>query len=101
MTDPLRVAWFIGDEISAVGYRLAGAQVFTPTKDELLETLDRAEREAHFLVVTAETAQRIPPRRLQQLRASKVTLLVVPDVQNRMPMPDLAARVRLQLGVTS
>jgi vacuolar-type H+-ATPase subunit F/Vma7 len=90
---------FIGDELSALGYRRAGARVIVPG-DDLLEAFERACGEAPVVVITAELAARLPARRLGQARlALQPVVLVVPDVQNRSPMPDAGERVRRQLGM--
>jgi vacuolar-type H+-ATPase subunit F/Vma7 len=52
------------------------------------------------VLITAELAARLPARRLGQARlALQPVVLVVPDVQNRSPMPDAGERVRRQLGM--
>lgn len=91
---------FIGDEVSAAAYRLAGAHTRTPGAAELAETLAWARAEAPLVLISAEYARLLPERELTQaLMALEPPLLIVPDVRNRHPMPDLAARLRRQLGV--
>ena len=70
MTAPV----YIGDEISASGWRLAGARVALPGRGD-------------------ETAA------LAAACATAPLMLVVPDPQGEVTLPDLAARLRGQLGL--
>jgi len=91
---------FIGDELSAAGFRLAGARVHAPAADETLAVFEAARREARLLLVTAAVAAHLPPALLSQaLAATQPLLLVVPDVRGRQQPPDLGHRVRRQLGI--
>jgi vacuolar-type H+-ATPase subunit F/Vma7 len=91
---------FIGDEISASAYRLAGAEVRTPTSDELAATIKRAFAESDLVLITAQYAQRLPADELAQMQAQLHPLvLVVPDVRERAPLPDYANQLRRQLGI--
>lgn len=91
---------FIGDEISASAYRLAGAVVRIPASDELTAALKRACAESDLVLITAEYAQRLPSDELAQMQARLQPLvLVVPDVRDQVPVPDFAKRLRSQLGV--
>lgn len=91
---------FIGDEISASAYRLAGADVRVPKFDQLTAAVKRACAESDLVLVTAEYAERLPFDELAQMQARLQPLvLVVPDVRTRVPVPDLAKQLRSQLGV--
>ncbi len=91
---------FLGDEVSAAGFRLAGATVRTPPPGEEASFLDLARREAPLVLVTAEIAARIPASTLgRALVATAPLVLVVPDVRGRVALPDLGQRVRAQLGI--
>lgn len=96
MTAPV----FIGDEVTAAGYRLAGARIHTPPLDEITETLLQARRQAPLILITAEYAARVPAAILNEvLAARRPPLTLVPDVRGAMPLPDLAERIRTQLGI--
>jgi len=90
---------YLGDELGAAGYRLAGAQVRTPGPREAAAALADACRRAPLVLVSAGVAAQIAPAALQRaLVAAAPLVLVVPDVQADTPLPDLAARLRAQLG---
>jgi len=93
---------FIGDEVSAAAYRLAGVRVRTPPQAEMISTLHWARAEAPLVLISAEYAALLPERDLAQALAGlSPPVLVVGDVRGRYPAPDLAARMRRQLGVES
>ena len=91
---------FIGDEVSATAWRLAGLQVHVPRDEELLTTVQRTCEQASLVLVSAAIAQQLPAAELDALLA-RVTppVIVIPDLTGRTPVPDLAIRVRRQLGV--
>ena len=91
---------FIGDEVSAAAYRLAGARVRVPQIDEVDAALKWACAESDFVLITAEYAQRLPPGEMSRVQAQLHPLvLVVPDIRDRVLPPDLAAELRGQLGI--
>lgn len=91
---------FIGDEISAAAYRLAGALVRTPAPDEVISVFRWAQTEAPLVLITVEFARWLPSPELNQaIAALAPPVLVVPDVLNHHPLPDLAIELRSHLGV--
>lgn len=91
---------FIGDEVSACAYRLAGIEVHTPEPGELSTVLQRACAESDLVLITAQYAQQLPPGKLARLQAQlRPLLLVLPDVREQVPVPDFAKQLRSQLGV--
>jgi vacuolar-type H+-ATPase subunit F/Vma7 len=92
---------FIGDEVSAAGFRLAGATVYGEQDGEP-DALFRRLRDQHeLLILSAEAADRVSHEQLQQAaELGHPLVLVVPDAGGRMQPPDLAARVREQLGMS-
>lgn len=95
-----RAPVFIGDEPSALGYRLAGARTVVPDDGDPTESFASACSEASLVLITAGLAARLPRGRLREAQsASGPLVLVVPDVQNRVAMPDAAELVRRQLGI--
>lgn len=91
---------FIGDELSALGYRRAGARTVVPGDGELLTAFEQACSEAPVVLITAGLAAQLPERRLRQAQRSvHPLLLVVPDVQNLGAMPNAGKLVRRQLGM--
>ncbi|MEN8761719.1 MAG: V-type ATP synthase subunit F [Thiogranum sp.] len=91
---------FIGDEVNAAGFQLAGLRVRTPSAGKLPEVIRWACENAPLVLISADMAQRLPAAELDRLLAGVTPpVVVVPDVHNATPMPDLATRLRQQLGV--
>ena len=93
---------FIGDEVAAAGWRLAGveARASAPGAEGL--ELARALEEAQLVLVSAEAAARIPEPQLRAaLRRLVPVTVIVPDLREAVPYPDVAARMKRQLGIES
>jgi vacuolar-type H+-ATPase subunit F/Vma7 len=91
---------YIGDEVSAAGFRLAGLQVVTPMPDDVLPAIRRACEQAPLVLISAATARLLEAAELDKLLASiSPPVSVVPDVHGAAPMQDLSLRLRKQLGV--
>lgn len=91
---------FIGDELSAAGFRLGGARVHAPALEDAAEVFRRAQRETDLILLSVEYARSLPPAELNAvLTAERPLVLVVPDVRQRHPMRDLPRRLRRELGV--
>jgi vacuolar-type H+-ATPase subunit F/Vma7 len=91
---------YLGDEVVAAGYRLAGARARTPPASESGAALAQACAEAPLVLLSAALAARIGERQLRAaLSALSPLVLIVPDLQAEVPMPDLAARLHAQLGL--
>jgi vacuolar-type H+-ATPase subunit F/Vma7 len=96
MTAPV----YIGDEISAAGWRLAGARLAVPAPGEETAALVSACAVAPLVLVSAAVAARIDAAALAGAASAMAPLmLVVPDPQGEVTLPDLAARLRGQLGL--
>ncbi|MEO5352999.1 MAG: hypothetical protein H7835_07280 [Magnetococcus sp. XQGC-1] len=92
---------FIGDAVSAAGWRLAGVESMVPATGEEVALLTRVcTPPTQLVLLTAAVAQTLPTPLRQRLFAQLSPLvLVVPDVRDTVVMPDLAESVRKQLGV--
>ena len=91
---------YLGDEVSGTGFRLAGVQVRVPERGGETAALAAARAEAPLVLVSATLASRIGDGDLRAARAALAPLvLVVPDLDGATPVPDLAARLRTQLGL--
>ena len=91
---------YVGDEVNGAGFRLAGARVLVPEPGQAAEALDEASKLAPLVLVSAGVAAEIPEARLAAAVAAISPLtLVVPDPVSGVPMPDLAKRLRGQLGM--
>ncbi|MGB5542784.1 MAG: hypothetical protein WBO15_05255 [Gammaproteobacteria bacterium] len=110
MTTP----WFIGDELTGAGFRLAGAKVMIiedqgdgpdeklADKQIVAEIFGRALAEASLVTITTTVAAQLPSERIAQaIYAAQPPLAVVPDARDTLPLPNLGRRVRSALGVES
>lgn len=96
----MSVPVYIGDEVSASGYRLAGLRVRVPAAQQLLATLTAACKDAPLVLISASVAQQLPAAQLEQLLASLAPpVVVVPDLRAHNRLADLSVRLRQQLGV--
>ena len=90
----------IADEITAVGWRLAGAQVQLPDARSVAECFGAAQRSADLVFITAELAAHLPTAQLENaLLAYRPLILVISDVSNSRQPPDIVDEVRHALGV--
>lgn len=91
---------YIGDELTAAGFRLAGAQVLLPTVGEEAASLTQAQQDAELILIGADTAARIPRQALDAALAALAPLtLVMPDLRARQPVADRAQHLRRQMGM--
>ena len=96
----MSVPVYIGDAVSAAGYRLAGLRVLVPDTDELLKEIEQACTDAPLVLLGADLAEQLPVMALDRLLTSVTpAVVVVPDVRGQAEPPDLANRLRQQLGV--
>jgi len=91
---------YIGDAVSAAGYRLAGLRVHVPDSNDIPAEIELACNDAPLVLLGADIAGQLPVAELDRL-LSRVApaVVVVPDVRGRAQLPDLATRLRQQLGV--
>lgn len=96
----MSVPVFIGDEVSACGYRLAGLRVHVPGRGELDAVLATACEDAPLVLLSAGVARWLPEAQLQRLLARDTPpVVVVPDVRGLAGPDDMVLRMRRQLGV--
>jgi vacuolar-type H+-ATPase subunit F/Vma7 len=90
---------YVGEETSAAGWRIAGVCTVVPEEGlELAAFIDACAR-APMVLVAASVAARIPEAVLRASQAAlKPVTLIVPDLAGG-PVPDVAARLRHQLGL--
>lgn len=94
------VVIYIGDELTAAGFRLAGAQIRLPAAGEEATSLAQAQADGQLILVSADVAARIPRESLGAALAALTPLtLVVPDLLGRQPAPDRAQRLRRRMGM--
>jgi vacuolar-type H+-ATPase subunit F/Vma7 len=91
---------FIGDEVSACGYRLAGLQVRVPDRDQLAAVLAAACEDAPLVLISAGIARWLSDAERESLLARLAPpVVVVPDVRGLAGPVDLVPLMRRQLGV--
>jgi vacuolar-type H+-ATPase subunit F/Vma7 len=91
----------ISDEITALGWRLAGAEVQTPDAGGVEDCLRAALGGAELVLITADLASRVPLELLEQaLHAVKPLFLVIPDLRHRGPVvPAIEDEIGRALGI--
>ena len=93
-------AIFIGDELSAAGFRLTGIEAIVPEPEAAGAALDDARKRAALVIMTAELANQVPTAQLEAaMLAEAPTLAIIPDVLFRTSPPDLGKRLRSVLGI--
>lgn len=91
---------YIGDEVSAAGYRLAGLRVRVPAAGAARQELDWAIEQAPLVLLSTTVASEIAERELDHyLSLRNPAVVIVPDVHGVSPMIDLSERLRKQLGM--
>lgn len=110
---------YLGDEVAAAGWRLAGVHTLVPASGQEAAALEEAlagararaaaagpAASAHaapaatLVLLSAALAARLDNERLQAaLAALQPLVVVVPDTQGEVAVPALAARVAGQLGL--
>jgi len=96
----MNAAVFIGDELTAAGFRLTGIATVVPEPDAAGEALRAARKQAALVIMTADLARRVPADELEAAQIAEAPMVaVVPDVLFRTAVPDLARRLRRALGI--
>lgn len=91
---------FIGDELTATGYRLAGARVFIVPPEGAGEALAEARATASLVLVAPSHALAVPGAQLAAALASfRPLTMVVDDILGRDAPPDIEQAMRRALGV--
>ena len=91
---------YIGDEVSAAGYRLAGLVTRTPAPDDIASTMRWAREHATLILIGSTVAERIPQAELDKLLAAvSPPAMIVPDVRERGEKANPGVRLRRMLGV--
>lgn len=97
---PGRDVWFIGDEVTAAGFRLAGLRVAVPGPGEAARCFAEACEGAGVIYLTGEAAAGIPAGVLEPARRGADPLvLIVPDLNGRSAPPDMERRILGFLGL--
>ncbi|WP_455200574.1 V-type ATP synthase subunit F [Kaarinaea lacus] len=91
---------FIGDEVTAAGFRLAGVRIRIPEQEELSRVVEWANNNTSLIFITAEYAARLSQDQQNRLLSQQnPPVVVIPDIRSNTPVQDLATQLRAQLGV--
>jgi vacuolar-type H+-ATPase subunit F/Vma7 len=91
---------FIGDELSAAGYRLCGIDTCIADSSDVLSIVEQACEHASLVLVGSSTTQYLDHAELDTLM-EKITppVLIVPAVNGKHPVPDITSMIHRQLGM--
>lgn len=93
---------FLGDEVAAAGWRLAGLDARTPDAGEESSALTAALAQASLVIISADVAARMPgPALHAALHRLTPLTVIVPDLRGTAGYPDIALRMKRQLGIES
>lgn len=91
---------FIGDEVTAAGYRLAGARILIPVAGDARGMFEAAMNDADLVLITAACATELGEGELDRaFRRGKPLVLVVPDAALSVEPADLSIEVDRVLGI--
>ncbi len=93
---------FIGDELTAAGYRLVGFAAYSPPLAQAARLIrERIAQQPPLLLITAEYAEQLEADWLDQaLAVFDPPLGIVVDAAGRVPVHDMAERIQGVLGIT-
>ncbi len=92
----------IADEVTALGWRLIGARVLLPAASSAQDCWHEARRDSDLVLITAQYAAALAPDELAAaLLAEKPLVLVIADLREQQPPPDMELEVRRALGVSA
>jgi vacuolar-type H+-ATPase subunit F/Vma7 len=90
----------ISNELSALGWRLAGAQPLIADEHSVQERLAEARRGADLVLITADLAKRLPDGVLSAaLLAEKPLIAVIAGLPSGDEPPDLEQELKHVLGI--
>jgi vacuolar-type H+-ATPase subunit F/Vma7 len=91
---------FIGDELTATGFRLAGATALIVPPEAAADALRSARQEASLVLLAASHARRVGMAELDvALTSAHPITVLVDDILGREPPPDMDQLMRRALGV--
>jgi vacuolar-type H+-ATPase subunit F/Vma7 len=90
----------ISDEVSALGWRLAGAQPLIADEHSVQEHLTEARHRADLVLITADLAKSLPDSVLNAaLLAERPLIAVIAGLPSGSEPPDLEREVKHVLGI--
>jgi vacuolar-type H+-ATPase subunit F/Vma7 len=96
----MAVPCYVGDEVTAAGFRLAGIDVLVPRDGHEREALAQARLRAPLVLLCAAVAARIDAAVLAAaLAALHPPVAILPDVHGEASVPDPGPRIARALGL--
>jgi vacuolar-type H+-ATPase subunit F/Vma7 len=91
---------FMGDELTAAGFRLAGVEVHVPSRAAASAVFRRLAAEAELVILTAEVAGWLPAEEVRRLVvAERPQVAVIADVRGQVLPSELSTALKRQLGM--
>lgn len=90
---------FIGDEITAAGYRLAGARTLVPAAGEVPAALAAAGADSVLVLISDDCAAELPAADLERRLIAAAPLLLVVPAAPHSSLPDAGAEIGRVLGI--
>lgn len=96
----MMITEYIGDEVSAAGYRLCGVHAHSAAGHNVSSLIRQACERASLVLVGSSVVQHLQAAELDSLLASiSPPVLIVPDFCGSQVVPDIATRIHKQLGM--
>ena len=93
-------AIFIGDELTAAGFRLTGIETVVPEGDSAAAAFADAAQRASLIVITAALARQVPAAAIEAaMLAERPAVTIIPDVLFQAAPADLIGKLRAALGI--
>ena len=91
---------FIGDEVTAAGFRLAGVACHSPERNELPDLLAKERDGCDLIMITAQFAAWLGADTVEEMTLwSRPLVAILPDIRNHQTPPNLEHAVRRELGI--
>ena len=96
----MSVTVFIGDELSAAGYRLCGVDTQIADSGNVASLIEQACEYASLLLLSSGVSQALDQAQLDALMEKlSPAVIIVPAVASQSQLPDIAGRIHKQLGM--
>jgi vacuolar-type H+-ATPase subunit F/Vma7 len=93
---------FVGDELSATGFRLCGLDTRVPLPGDETGCFEKALKEARIVLISSRCAKAVHPAALETaLALLSPQVMVVPDWDGTLLESEPASKVRRALGLNT